>query len=30
VFDGFRPVNATVVVHRVTATNSVLQIAGGS
>jgi hypothetical protein len=29
-FDGFRPVRATVVVHRVTATNSVLQISGGS
>ena len=25
-FDGFRPVRATVVVHRVTATNSALQI----
>ncbi len=29
-FDGFRPVRATVVVHRVTATHSTLQISGRS
>jgi len=29
-FDGFRPVQVSVVVHRVTATNSVLQIGGSS
>jgi hypothetical protein len=29
-FDGFRPVRATLVVHRVTATNSSLQISGRS
>ncbi|HEX3762879.1 MAG TPA: hypothetical protein VHW23_29485 [Kofleriaceae bacterium] len=29
-FDGFHPVHASVVVHRVTATNSVLQIGGKS
>jgi hypothetical protein len=30
VFDGFRPVHVTLVVHRVTATNSALQISGRS
>jgi hypothetical protein len=29
-FDGFRPVRATLVVHRVTATNTALQISGRS
>jgi hypothetical protein len=29
VFDGFRPVNVMVLVHRVTATNLSLQIGGG-
>jgi len=28
VFDGFRPVNVMVIVHRVTATNLSLQISG--